>query len=226
MAGSGKELQAKASSIPAGLIPGLKGSKVVYEVDGMKRLAFGMGLAVERLEEDLKATHLRRIGDLTRKARELFYGDTRRPSSSGDRPNVRMTGRFTFGARGGGTFVGVLIDEKSVQGFGYPNVPRADARTKFVWRTLEFGLGDKGEQHPLAPLGDHLLPRAFGFDPPTRGRRDARFFPVRGPADVKGGGIEPKTGKGFIRPAFEYVKPFLRMDYEDAAKKFPRNLRR
>ena len=208
------------------LVPGFKSGVVTIETDGLRRLSFLMGQAVEDLENDLLAKHTRRIGDVTRIARRLFEQDTRRPTSKGDRPGDRTkrrkTGTFTFGARSGGAFVGVDFSKDPVKGFGYPNIEVADAKTQGIWRVLEFGLGAKATRHELAPTGEHLLPLRFGFDPNKKGRRDAKLFPVRGPAARAGAGILAKNeGKGFIRPAVEEVRDrFLPKDYKDAARLF------
>lgn len=120
--------------------------------------AYGFAAGIQKLETDLTRTHANAVGQLTKAAKRNFQSRISRPWESGDRPADRMTGKFTFGYRG--TFSGNIIrdDKAAVHGFAYPNIERADQRTRFVWRSLEFGLGDYRSSHPLAPRGQFKMP--------------------------------------------------------------------
>lgn len=197
---------------------GFKGAaNLTVEVDGLRQTAFLLARVTNvNLRKNLAAFHGRQIGILTQRARQYFESEKLRPDESGSRPNARFTGKFDFGSRGGGTFVGVPInDEANDQyGFGYPDIARADRRTHYVWRSLEFGLRPHpgAIKGPFSPIGSARFPKRFTFLPFTgRGRlhpsaagsaATGTLVTPRGRivARVKHPGIAPKL---FITRAFE-----------------------
>lgn len=205
----------------ANLIPGIAGkrSKFLIDYQGLQRTSFAIAAKLVEFEDGLKNRHagmLRTVGD---RARANLRASILRPAERHSRPNARMTGRFTFGTVGGGTFRGVVLDEpqRSFWGFGYPNVKVADAATRFVWRSLEYGLGARGTKDPEGPRGGHKMPFPFYFRP-TAYRSGALFLRkgVRRAVDQFPGGSRPQgfEGKFFIRRAMESVIEEAPRQYE------------
>lgn len=204
---------------------GRKSSTVEWQ--GLEQTAFLLAQIVNvDLPKRLNALHTNKIGLLTKYAESMFHHEALRPDESGHRPEKRMTQQFTFGGKGA-AFRGFLIEEGNIQGFGYPDVQQADAKTNFVWRSLEFGL--TGAKHtaianPFAPRGVAKFPSRFTFLPFAKGRG---LFEPRGggPARPRGKlvtpqgrilktvthpGIEPKL---FITRAFNQVAEGMDRSY-------------
>lgn len=122
--------------------------------------AFSAG--IEELQKGLDGVHRETIKRLHVVGRKNLKDSRRRPQEKGEGVGGRrMTGRFEFGR--GKTFVGKTFSEGNVQGLGWPDIAVADRRTKWesgspVWRTLEWGLGNRKMEHPLAPTGDFKFP--------------------------------------------------------------------
>lgn len=174
---------------------GFKGSGLVFvTTQGVSRNTFAIAFALQDFSKSLDGFHLRKLGELTSLARSNFEAKVakgRSGESGRGQGRGRQTGQFTFGSRGGGAFVGVFMKDETtgVSGFGYPNVAIADARTNYVWRTLEFGLRPNPNavrgarlrrgKTPIAveaPLGEHKLPARFGFTGPNR--TSSRLVPL------------------------------------------------
>lgn len=161
------------------LTAGTKGSNLTMRMDGLTRTAYTMAFTMGGFAESLDGLHKKKLADLAFQAKSNFESRLgRRKGEHGQRPGRRQTGKFTFGSRGGGAFVGLIIkDEKNfVSGFGYPNVAVADRRTKYVWRTLEYGLNPHADavsggeitrgglrMATEVPIGKHLMPVRFTF---------------------------------------------------------------
>lgn len=166
------------------LVSGFKGSRLIVEVEGLQQTAALLARVTNvEFRKNINAFHGRQIGILSQRARDYFEESVSRPNESGARSHARQTGKFGFGQRSGGAFVGVTINEPELDqyGFGYPDIARADRVTNYVWRSLEFGL----KPHPgavrdqFAPIGVHKFPSSF------------TFLPFSGP-----GGVFTPRGKG------------------------------
>lgn len=159
---------------------------------GIKQTAFAYARAAQDLR-DLTVGNLRTFQrEVVQKSREAFEASILWPQVSvtkgGERYGTdrgRQTGRFTFGSSG--TFKNVTsFDEKKGRYIvGWPDVERADQRTRGIWRRLEFGL----------PASLHFLPRGGGFLTET-----GQFVPGRGPATRKGQGFDEKL---FLQRGFD-----------------------
>lgn len=146
--------------------------------DTISSYAFLLGARLETTRKGIFQVHVRRSADLYRIAEYYFNLDVKRPTSRGDRPGQRMTGRFTFGT--GGAFRAVVFKEsENLHGIGFPDMAVADRATDGVWRVHEFGLPSS---HPEGPRGQHILPSAFHWDPSGEGR-NARLVLGRDPKD-------------------------------------------
>lgn len=203
--------------MPRGIIPGGAATPALRMTDaGVDAYKFVLGAVPKEMRENIRFVHVRRSADLYRIAERWFNNERRRPTSSGDRPGDRMTGRFTFGT--GGAFKAVIFElSTGRQGIGFPDIAVADRRTRFVWRVHEFGLPSN---HPLGPQGQHILPSRFHWDPAQgegarlvlgkdpkdryrrKGKRSTRVR--RENTERLGQGVPAKNaGAGFARPAFE-----------------------
>lgn len=202
-----------------------------YFDDTIAEYAFLIGARRKSLEKNLNNFHVRRSQDLYRIAEKHFNAEVRRPTSSGDRPGDRMTGRFTFGK--GGAFTAVLFKQGASYGIGFPDTRVADNSTNGVWRVHEFGLPSS---HPEGPKGQHRLPSRFHWDPARgdgarlvlgadpkdryrkKGSRNTRVN--RQNAERLGQGVPAKNGgAGFIRPAFtEFRAAYLEKGYRQVVK--------
>lgn len=192
----------------------------------------GFARGVEELEKSLDAYHQRSVAQkLSRRAESIFRASILRPQEQEQASAPRrMSGRFTFGRDTGGgsfasgTFVTTTFSENGVQGFGYPDVDRADRRTNFVWRSLEWGLGAGATDHEYAPRGTFKLPnQGYWVDPSTgkwtksvRGRRSDLYRPKGAAIPSPDSGIEPKF---FITQAWESVVAEIPRDYQRIATK-------
>ncbi len=169
------------------------------------------------------------VGHVVRKARENFETSIIRTSSKGDRPVDRETGNFTFGVRSGGSMVGrTFTTGKTGHGFGFVDIAKADAQTNFVWRSLEHGLSGTVFSpsslglFKLYPLGEHILPKYYGFDAPKPGGRLllGQFASLRMPfrravrdTDRFGEGF---AGKHFVEQAWLDSYQFIERKYKQA----------
>ena len=194
--------------------------------------------AAERdIEKNTKQAAVRAIGTLSHRSKSIFESNKERPQESGWRPEDRMTGRFGFGRRDADSkaFVGrVFTDDSKRLGFGFPDVAQADAKTNYVWRSLEFGL--KGSKHEPTTISDLVgesffptkpmrLPNSFYFRPRFKGVEGGRSTgPGRSPDDVMhlGGPFKrtkrPKgiKGKHFIEQAWISSTPEITKRFEKA----------
>lgn len=158
------------------LVPGFKPGKVSGIQFNVKSNLFELATALAAATKDLgkDAIAVTRAGAryVTVQARLHFAEDIKRPAERGEGAGGRReTGHFTFG--GSGAFVQRDIKISDTEfGFGFPDVAQADARTNFVWRSLEFGLpGTRNRSSTLHfaelsqffPQGTHQLPRRFKF---------------------------------------------------------------
>lgn len=227
---SAKAARARAAKVSAAslrnLIPGgVGGATMTINAAGVAESTFLIAKVYDQFERGLLQSHVRRTQTLYAIAEDRFRADIRRPDSRGDRPGGgrmgRQTGRFTFGS--GQTFQAVLIhDPESHQfGIGFPKLSVADARTDYVWRSLEFGLGPKGTPDPMGPLGEHKLPSRFHFqgdrlvlgrDPKDRFRQqqNRKTKVRRANSERLGQGFE---GKFFIRDSMEVFAGTLPREY-------------
>lgn len=147
---------------------------------------------VEEVDKGLRITTLsmtRRIGQL---AKANLERSILRPGEHFHGKGRRQTGNFTFGTRpkgqgkggGGGAFVAVNLEGDNQVGFGYPDIQQADDKTDRVWRTLEWGIGPRGMDHPESPRGEPKLPQRFGFTGPNPAT--SRLMVLQGPAVAQG----------------------------------------
>lgn len=202
-----------------------------WELEDKDKLVTALEAAPTEFAKQSKNAAGRNVGTVNSKAREYFEGNILRPQERGLRAggsggHGRQTTNFTFGARGGGAFSGSVLTAKGgIIGFGYPNVPKADAATSGVWRVQEYGL--KGTRHApsslfgdtsLASKGEHILPKRyqFGDDTDERGTGQGQImligpqFPKR---NREGAGYE---GKHFIENAWIESLYIISDRYRDA----------
>lgn len=121
-------------------------------------------LVAEGVARRMPGVHRQAIVKINVLAKKNFDAKIERPAHSASLGRAkygrnRVSGEFTFGK--GLTFVGKQLKKsKTIQGFGYPDIGRADQKTKGVWRFLEEGA---------------TYPKAVGGRPwPFKGR--AAFF--------------------------------------------------
>ena len=163
---------------------GFKGAtRLTVEVDGLQQSAALLARVTNvDFRKNINSYHARQLGILTQRSRQYFEESVSRPNESGARSHARQTGKFGFGQKSGGAFVGLTINDpdNDQYGFGYPDIAKADSATNYVWRSLEFGL----KPHPGAvrdqfgPIGQHKFPSRFTFLP------------------FSGGGVFTPRGKG------------------------------
>lgn len=205
----------------------IPGNRFLYmNVEGIVTNTFMIAEVYRHFEQGLDGAHRAKMRDLYRYAEEVFRSEIRRPNSSGHRGKDRLTGRFTFGP--GQTFQAQLVNDKKTHmwGIGFPKMQVADARTGFVWRSLEWGLGPKGTKSSFGPIGTHILPTRFYFDQPVGGR----MFLGADPKDryrKKGerSSEHPLRGRGRLGQGFE-GKFFISRSMERVAKELPREYER
>lgn len=172
----------------------------------------------ERFKKGTGKMHREAIDRVSKRAHANFIRSIERAGTSATiqgtsyRPEDRATGRFTFGK--GRTFTGSLLRNlgSNISGFGYPNVPRADAATDGAWRALEFGR--PAFRMPMgfwrAPDGRRARTRSPGGD----------IFIPGGAGEQLAKGIEPKL---FITEAFEkVVREYVEPEYQRIADKAAR----
>jgi hypothetical protein len=157
--------------------------------------------AVHKMDDSLKAANTRLMGNIATRAKNNLRASILRPGErgQGEDDRNRQTGKFTFGVRGGGAFVGRTFAENNAVGFGYPDVAVADRKTKGIWRVLEFGLGSRlgspqaGVSVPAiassligryGSKGAAMLPQRFGFTSPNPAI--AQLVVLKGPAVASG----------------------------------------
>lgn len=166
-------------------------------------------LVSEGVQRRMKGVHQQAIVRINAQAKDNFANAIERPMHSatrGDGPygRNRVSGKFTFGSNL--TFIGKLIDKSTIQGFGYPDVNRADQRTQGVWRFLE-----EGDTYTIWPK------RALFFDggrrvPAERGRDDVVRPGVGPPVKFENKVIKPRR---YIADAVENVRTsYLEPAYE------------
>lgn len=216
----------------ANLKPGGGPRSTFFSIDDtIGEYIFLLGARRKSFDHNINNFHARRSADLYRIAEQHFNAEVRRPTSSGDRPGERMTGRFTFGS--GKTFRAVLFKQGQSYGIGFPDTQVADNSTNGVWRVHEFGLPSS---HPEGPKGQHRLPSRFHWDPARgdgarlvlgadpsdryrkKGSRNTRA--TRQNTERLGQGVPAKNGgAGFIRPAFtEFRVTYLEKGYRQVVK--------
>lgn len=204
-----------------------------WELEDKDKLTTALQAAPTEFAKQSRYAAARNVGTVNTKARQYFEGNILRPQEKGLRAGGsggkgRQTGNFTFGARGGGTFSGdVLTAKGGIIGFGYPNIPKADAATSGVWRVQEFGL--KGRSHSpsslfgdtsLASKGSHILPERYQFGDQGGERQTGQgqiMIIGRGPIrNREGAGYE---GKHFIENAWIESLYIISKRYRDATER-------
>lgn len=200
---------------------------IVQNKDNLYAVGSAMALATKNLIDGISNRHVGYFSALSNAALRNFRSDIQRPMESGQGlGGRRQTGNFTFGRRAGGAFVGLLIQPEgkkgAVQGFGYPDVDKADAATNGVWRALEMGLSGLNhlptyyseEMGRFRPTGDHTLPSRYQFSSP---HPSSAYLYLAGPPRKRAGrGFE---GKHFIEDAWREVTKNVPEDYESIARK-------
>lgn len=208
------------------LVDGFKFGQGILQgnVYGLATVARGLKKAERETVKSLQGKNLTWQRKLAEAGREYLYADILRPEERGLRSGSRMTGKFKFGARGSGAFKGFPVsDRKSGQyGFGWPHVPTADARTEYVWRTLEYGLtgtrhsklhgGILKMENPLGllrpygtefpsvqPEATHIVPKAFTFRPWEPERSGQLILRRRGKSNLFGSRTNKETGEKALR---------------------------
>lgn len=185
-------------------------------VGGIKQAAHAVQALPTKIGKNSAEAAGRNMGTLVRTAEAIFKSSIERPGETGVRKGIRETGSFTFGTDAGGDFTGSTFNADGLIGFGWPDIEKADDRSNFVWRSLEFGLAgtranSEGvlhgpgfsrfpENQHLVPQGFHRMPRKFLFttdNPRTSYLKQDNNVPSRLPPG--GAGIK---GKHFIEDAF------------------------
>ena len=184
--------------------------------------------AEKAIGENASQAAVRAIGTLSQRSKNIFESNKLRPQETGWREGDRMTGRFGFGRRDADSkaFVGRVFtdDTKPVGrlGFGFPDVAQADAKTNYVWRSLEFGL--RGTEHSPSTLSDLVdrslfpkkpmkLPKHYYFRPQFKGGGDVMHLGGPKAPKVKPRGIK---GKHFIEQAWLQSVPEINNRFERA----------
>jgi len=205
----------------ANLVPGIKPGKtgVVQVESNLHQLTTALAAATTELNTDIDAAILSAKGQIVTRARKkLELGEVRRPSESGEGADGRrQTGRFTFGS--GSTFESRTIKISDTnQGFGFPDVARADERTEGAWRAIEWGIpGARSGPRDYHFSGmeqffitkKHRLPKRFQFTStsPSLAILKLNVGPVR---TKPGAGYE---GKHFIEKAWQETLEVMTRDY-------------
>ena len=192
----------------------LSSAKVWLDAKDVKRFAALYNRGIETFKKDQDAFHKKKVGDVHKKAYQLFVQRIKRPrwspSAGGSQygQNRRMTGKFYArgGKEAGGAFRTVTFNEGGMAGFGYPDIGYADQRTNGVWRVLEFGL----------PPSKHKIPRGFWFE--SAGPGGKMVPPKRGGDDVFGPAMVNRR-KGRTFSAKRNVRTMNR-DVEDQRGRF------
>lgn len=183
------------------------------EVEGLTQIPTAYQAVSEGVKRRMSGVHREAIKRMNSAAEQNFRDSIIRPDTSSTisnvryRPRVRATGRFSFGTHS--TFRGKLIDEKTVQGFGYPDMERADQRTDFAWRALEFGLdsikmpdylwknavGVRVGSDQRSPGGDYFTPKRGSAARPTSSRiKEKRFI-----RDAFDNTVVPYMNEAYVR---------------------------
>jgi hypothetical protein len=188
-----------------------RGSSIFVDASGIDRFLTSYAKVVFETKKSLFQKHATTLGNIVKKSRGLFRDRIIRPRESSTlggftyRPGDRATGRFTFGDQG--AFKGVVFDIGDQQGFGFPEIPVADAKTDKAWRALEYGL----------PANRHRMPKGIWLNEAGQRVGDKAeggiFQPLRGQPAVTGhaSGI---TEKRFIRDAWEEGTKNLPREYK------------
>jgi hypothetical protein len=214
------------------LRPGVKVGSMTLKVDGLVQAAQAVQALPTQVRKNAEAAALRSLGTLSRRAEKIFDASPRRWQQSGvdaftKNPGrvPRQTGKFTFGDRSGGAFIGTVFkeDKGGRIGFGFPNIDHADSVTQEIWRVVEYGLS--GTEHKarallpenarLVPKGKHRLPRKFEFSTPYQpgGNNQGYIYPGNRERDQNGKGFE---GKHMIEQAWIDVEGIIADRYERA----------
>ena len=153
------------------------GARFIIDENGFRRMSTAIQALPVNLKKNTQQSAVRAVGTIGRLAASNFHGSIRRPGEQGEgTERGRKTGKFTFGNKdSGAAFHGSVFEvNKGLFGFGYPFIPHADARTDYVWRSLEYGLpGTRNAATTLLgdaslfPKGEHKLPRRFYFSTPS-----------------------------------------------------------
>ncbi len=204
------------------------GTGMVQMSNNLYHVGSAMALAVKDMTKSVHFKHLGYMSALSNAAYRNLYSDIRRPAESGvGSDGRRQTGNFTFGARAKGAFVGVNLTPEgkngSVQGFGYPDVDRADEATQGVWRALEMGLSGTAHMPSFysedmgryAPTGSHVMPPKYEFSSPDPSSAYLYLGGKRKRKTRAGAGFE---GKHFIELAWREVTANVEGDYENIAR--------
>jgi hypothetical protein len=202
---------------------------MVQANDNLFYVGTALATATRNLVDNIHLKHVGYFSALSSAALRNFESDTQRPAESGEGlGGRRQTGNFTFGRRAGGAFVGVIVEPEgkrgAIQGFGYPDVDKADAATKGVWRSLEMGL--TGTHHlpssysddmwRFHPTGRHLMPaQPYDFTSFEPSQAILYFGGKKVRKTREGSGFE---GKHFIEKAWMEVTARIPEDYENIAR--------
>jgi hypothetical protein len=197
--------------------------------DNLDKVGAALAMATRDLLDNIHFVHLGYFSALSNAALRNFESDIQRPMESGEGGGGRReTGNFTFGRRSGGAFVGVFVEPNgkrgALQGFGYPDVDKADAATNGVWRSLEMGL--EGRHHlpstysddmfRFRPKGTHIMPKQFYDFTSTSPSEAVLYFGGKRTRRTRAGaGFE---GKHFIEKAWMEVTSRIEGDYENIAR--------
>jgi len=169
-------------------------------------------LVAEGVARKMPGVHRQAIVKIGVLAKKNFVAKIERPAHSASLGRAeygrnRVSGKFTFGK--GLTFEGRLLPKSpTIQGFGYPDVGRADKATKGVWRFLE-----EGAEYPAAlggrpwPFGGRAAFFVPGADKPfikAQSGRDDQIRPGVGQkVEFKSKTIEARF---YIKEAVETIR--------------------
>jgi len=187
--------------------------------DGFTVMAHAVQAMVVNMDFNSIESAARNLGTVVRASEARFNSQTLRPGEVGvGSGGRRETGNFTFGTLARGSFTGTQFEDKDTHtfGFGFPDIAKADQRTNFVWRSLEFGLAGTEvnsmgvlhgpgfsrfpENQHLVPQGTHIMPRRFMFTEASP-RSSFLFLNNQVPERIPRGGAGFE-GKHFIEDGF------------------------
>ena len=184
-----------------------RGTVLRVDIDGFSKYSAIYNRGIEGVQRDLNGEHIRLAKKLKAASYKHFMDHARRDDTSWSaggtpyRTHRRATGKF-FGPREI-AFHSVVYDLKTTQGFGWPNIDKADKITDGAWRSLELGL----------PPGRHRMPPYVWIDregnKAERGEGGVIFAPTGRTAwSNRGGGIDAWN---FLRDGFHDVVKMEKM---------------